>query len=111
MELIIRLIERNQVELRSSEYKVNLAELENLDDAMLGNTMKTIISFLRNNIILQTQVSNHTKDAISYMIKGITSRAIRISKLTTRSLSYVQDVIDEYPHFTDQEICDLIIRR
>ena len=66
MELIIRLTERNQIESKASEYKVNLAELENLDDAMLGNAMKTIISSLKNNIKLKTQVSNHTKDAMSY---------------------------------------------
>ena len=66
MELIIRLTDRNQIESKASEYKVNLAELENLDDAMLGNAMKTIISYLKNNIKLQTQVSNHTKDAMSY---------------------------------------------
>ena len=39
------------------------------------------------------------------------TRAIGISKGLPVSAHYVQRVIDEYPHFTDQEICDLIIRR
>ena len=40
-----------------------------------------------------------------------TTRAMGISKGLPVSAHYVQSVIDEYPHFTDQEICDLIIRR
>lgn len=108
MELIIRLTERNRVESTASEYKINLAELENLDDAMLGNAMKTIISSLKDKINLQTQVSNHTKDAMSYMIKGITSRAIHISKLTNESVSYVQNIIDENPDWDDDSLISYI---